>query len=65
LFLEASKREKQIQASEHAVNYLVASAGVLVARTSALRLGMRLSGYEHVKVREERVNAALGVNPQF
>ena len=30
LFLEASKREKQIQALEHAVNYLVASAGVLM-----------------------------------
>ena len=34
LFLKASKREKQIQALEHAVNYLVASAhmvGILVA----------------------------------
>ena len=30
LFLEASKREKQIQALQHAVNYLVASAGVLL-----------------------------------
>ena len=30
LFLEASKREKQIQALEHAVNYLVVPAGVLM-----------------------------------
>ena len=30
LFLEASKREKHIQALEHAVNYLVASVGVLL-----------------------------------
>ena len=30
LFLEASKKEKQTQALEHAVNYLVASAGVLM-----------------------------------